>query len=162
LQQKRWLNLHEYQSKELMEKYGVKTQKFKVITTPREAMEAVCLLNVPEYVIKAQIHAGGRGKGTFTSGLQGGVQLARDAQKVKDLASKMLGFRLVTKQTPAEGVEVNKVMVAEALDIKRETYFAILMDRQSGGPVMMGSPKGGVDIESVSETSPELIFKVSY
>jgi succinyl-CoA synthetase beta subunit len=157
---RRWFNLHEYQSKELMTKYGARTQKFKVATRPEEARELAESLAVPELVIKAQIHAGGRGKGTFTSGLKGGVQLTKDLREVEPIVRKMIGFRLMTKQTPPEGVEVKKVMIAEALDIKRETYFAILMDRQTGGPVMVGSPKGGVDIETVAETSPKLIFKV--
>lgn len=159
---RRWLSLHEYQSKELMAKYGARTQKFQVVTRPEKARELAESLAVPEFVIKAQIHAGGRGKGIFTSGLKGGVQLTKDSREIEPIVSKMIGFRLKTKQTPPEGVEVKKVMIAEALDIKRETYFAILMDRQTGGPVMVGSPKGGVDIEAVAETSPELIFKVGY
>lgn len=80
--------------------------------------------------------------------------------EVGDLVKKMIGYSLVTKQTPPDGVLVNKVMVAEALDLARETYFAILMDRDSNGPVMVGSPAGGVDIEEVAESTPELIFKV--
>uniref|UniRef100_A0A672SW62 Succinate-CoA ligase, GDP-forming, beta subunit n=1 Tax=Sinocyclocheilus grahami TaxID=75366 RepID=A0A672SW62_SINGR len=107
-----------------------------------------------EIVLKAQILAGGRGKGVFDSGLKGGVPAV-----VGELAGKMLGFSLTTKQTPKEGVK--QVMVAEALDISRETYFAILMDRSCNGPVMVGSPQGGVDIEEVAATTPELIFKVS-
>ncbi|XP_073688859.1 succinate--CoA ligase [GDP-forming] subunit beta, mitochondrial-like, partial [Garra rufa] len=112
-----------------------------------------------EIVLKAQILAGGRGKGVFDSGLKGGVHLTKDPAVVGDLAGKMLGFNLTTKQTPKEGVKVNTVMVAEALDISRETYFAILMDRSCNGPVMVGSPQGGVDIEEVAATTPELIFK---
>ncbi|KAK3512469.1 hypothetical protein QTP70_014297 [Hemibagrus guttatus] len=112
-----------------------------------------------EIVLKAQILAGGRGKGVFDSGLKGGVHLTKDPVVVQELANKMLGFNLTTKQTPKEGVKVNTVMVAEALDISRETYFAILMDRACNGPVMVGSPQGGVDIEEVAEKTPELIYK---
>ncbi|KAK1799890.1 hypothetical protein P4O66_006407 [Electrophorus voltai] len=112
-----------------------------------------------EIVLKAQILAGGRGKGLFDSGLKGGVHLTKDPAVVGDLASKMLGFHLTTKQTPKEGVKVKTVMVAEALDISRETYFAILMDRSCNGPVMVGSPQGGMDIEEVADRTPELIFK---
>uniref|UniRef100_A0A4W5MMA6 Succinyl-CoA synthetase beta chain n=1 Tax=Hucho hucho TaxID=62062 RepID=A0A4W5MMA6_9TELE len=115
-------------------------------------------------VLKAQILAGGRGKGVFNSGLKGGVQscLFFSPSVVGELANKMLGYSLTTKQTPKEGVKVKTVMVAEALDITRETYFAILMDRACNGPVMVGSPQGGMDIEEVADKSPELIFKVQY
>lgn len=143
-----------------MDKYGVNTQRFKVATTVDQAFQAAQSMQVPELVLKAQIHAGGRGKGVFTgSHLQGGVQVTRDCEQVRVWAEQMLGNRLITKQTPAEGVLVNKVMIAEALDIERETYFAIVMDRASGGPVMVGSPRGGVDIEAVAEQTPELMFR---
>ncbi|KAG7229593.1 hypothetical protein INR49_012608, partial [Caranx melampygus] len=112
-----------------------------------------------EIVLKAQILAGGRGKGVFDSGLKGGVHLTKDPAVVGELANKMLGFNLTTKQTPKDGVKVKTVMVAEALDISRETYFAILMDRSCNGPVMVGSPQGGMDIEEVAASTPELIFK---
>lgn len=112
-----------------------------------------------EIVLKAQILAGGRGKGVFNSGLKGGVHLTKDPKVVGELAQQMIGYNLATKQTPKEGVKVNKVMVAEALDISRETYLAILMDRSHNGPVIVGSPQGGVDIEEVAASSPELIFK---
>jgi len=158
-EQIRHLNLHEYQSKALMEKYGVRTQKFKVASTPEEAEKAARDLKVNEIVFKAQIHAGGRGKGHFTSGLKGGVHLSKDPKVVGEVSKKMLGYNLITKQTPPEGSPVRKVMVAEALDIARETYFAILMDRGFGGPVMVASPEGGVDIEAVAEKTPHLIFK---
>ncbi|NWH63520.1 SUCB2 ligase, partial [Geococcyx californianus] len=112
-----------------------------------------------EIVLKAQILAGGRGKGIFNSGLKGGVHLTKDPKIVEQLAKQMIGYNLSTKQTPKDGVTVKKVMVAEALNISRETYFAILMDRACNGPVMVGSPQGGVDIEEVAVTNPELIFK---
>uniref|UniRef100_A0A3B4A0F6 Succinate--CoA ligase [GDP-forming] subunit beta, mitochondrial n=1 Tax=Periophthalmus magnuspinnatus TaxID=409849 RepID=A0A3B4A0F6_9GOBI len=158
LSPRRWLNLQEYQSKKLMQDSGVTVQRFYVADTASEALEAAKRL-AREIVLKAQILAGGRGKGVFDSGLKGGVHLTKPAV-VGDLAKKMLGFNLTTKQTPKEGVKVKtQVMVAEALDISRETYFAILMDRSCNGPVMVGSPQGGVDIEEVAAKTPELIFK---
>ncbi|TTB85604.1 Succinate--CoA ligase [GDP-forming] subunit beta, mitochondrial [Bagarius yarrelli] len=144
---RRWLNLQEYQSKKLMQDCGVAVQRFFVADNASEAMDAAKRLNAKEIVLKAQILAGGRGKGVFDSGLKGGVHLTKDPAVVQELANKMLGFNLTTKQTPKEGVKVNTVMVAEALDISRETYFAILMDRACNGPVMVGSPQGGMDIE---------------
>ncbi|KAI5607075.1 succinate--CoA ligase [GDP-forming] subunit beta, mitochondrial isoform X1 [Silurus asotus] len=124
-----------------------------------QAKHAAAAVDAKEIVLKAQILAGGRGKGVFDSGLKGGVHLTKDPAVVQELANKMLGFSLTTKQTPKEGVKVNTVMVAEALDISRETYFAILMDRAFNGPVMVGSPQGGVDIEEVAAKTPELIYK---
>uniref|UniRef100_A0A8C0S892 Succinate--CoA ligase [GDP-forming] subunit beta, mitochondrial n=1 Tax=Canis lupus familiaris TaxID=9615 RepID=A0A8C0S892_CANLF len=175
---RRWLNLQEYQSKKLMSDNGVKVQRFFVADTANEALEAAkklttsvggrprqqrsCLLlreDAKEFVLKAQILAGGRGKGVFSSGLKGGVHLTKDPQVVGQLAKQMIGYNLATKQTPKEGVKVNKVMVAEALDISRETYLAILMDQSCNGPVLVGSPQGGVDIEEVAASNPELIFK---
>lgn len=155
----RCLNLHEYQSKQLMANNGVTVQRFKVAGNMLEAQEISKTLNVEEFVIKAQILAGGRGKGTFSSGLRGGVKLTKDPAQVLELVEKMLGYKLVTKQTPKEGVLVNKVMIAEAMDIARETYLAILMDRSFNGPVIVASPAGGVDIEDVAEKTPQLIFK---
>lgn len=159
LTSRRWLNLQEYQSKKLMSDNGVKVQRFFVADTASEALEAAKRLNAKEMVLKAQILAGGRGKGVFSSGLKGGVHLTKDPKVVGQLAKQMIGYNLATKQTPKEGVKVNKVMVAEALNISRETYFAILMDRACNGPVLVGSPQGGVDIEEVAASSPELIFK---
>ncbi|KAM6121162.1 succinate--CoA ligase [GDP-forming] subunit beta, mitochondrial [Pterocles gutturalis] len=156
---RRWLNLQEYQSKKLMADHGVTVQRFFVADSANDALEAAQRLKAKEIVLKAQILAGGRGKGIFNSGLKGGVHLTKDPKTVEQLAKQMIGYNLSTKQTPKNGVTVKKVMVAEALDISRETYFAILMDRACNGPVMVGSPQGGVDIEEVAVTSPELIFK---
>uniref|UniRef100_I3MUN3 Succinate--CoA ligase [GDP-forming] subunit beta, mitochondrial n=1 Tax=Ictidomys tridecemlineatus TaxID=43179 RepID=I3MUN3_ICTTR len=158
---RRWLNLQEYQSKKLMSDNGVRVQRFFVASTAREALEAAKRLNAKEIVLKAQILAGGRGKGVFNSGLKGGVHLTKDPKVVGQLAKQMIGYNLATKQTSKEGVKVNKVMVAEALDISRETYLAILMDRSCNGPVLVGSPQGGVDIEEVAASNPELIFKAA-
>ncbi|KAG0231784.1 Succinate--CoA ligase [GDP-forming] subunit beta, mitochondrial [Actinomortierella wolfii] len=158
--QVRFLNLHEYQSKQLMAQHGINVQRFAIADSVEQAEKAARELNAEEIVIKAQIHAGGRGKGEFSSGLKSGVHLTRDPAKVPGLVKQMLGYKLKTKQTTGDGVVVNKVMVAEALDIAKETYFAILMDRESGGPVMVGSPDGGVDIEQVAETNPDHIFQM--
>uniref|UniRef100_A0A674HDD0 Succinate--CoA ligase [GDP-forming] subunit beta, mitochondrial n=1 Tax=Taeniopygia guttata TaxID=59729 RepID=A0A674HDD0_TAEGU len=158
---RRWLNLQEYQSKKIMADHGVTVQRFFVADSANDALEAAQRLKAKEIVLKAQILAGGRGKGIFNSGLKGGVHLTKDPKTVEQLAKQMIGYNLSTKQTSKDGVTVKKVMVAEALDISRETYFAILMDRACNGPVMVGSPQGGVDIEEVAVTSPELIFKAA-
>ncbi|KYR00414.1 succinate-CoA ligase (GDP-forming) [Tieghemostelium lacteum] len=158
--QVRHLNLHEYQSKGLMDKYGVNTQKWRVISQSQEAIKAVKELNAKELVVKAQVHAGGRGKGTFIeTGFKGGVHLCKTGEEAERLSKEMLNKHLVTKQTTKEGTKVNHVMIAESVDPKRELYFAIVMDRKYGGPVMIASPKGGVDIEQVAEETPDLIFK---
>ncbi|KAL9959399.1 hypothetical protein ACROYT_G032721 [Oculina patagonica] len=157
----RWLNLQEFQSKKLMADNGVHVQRFKVAENAKEAVEIAKELNAKEFVLKAQILAGGRGKGTFTSGLKGGVHLSTDPEKIGQLTEQMVGYNLTTKQTPPEGVLVKKVMVAESYDIARETYLAILMDRDYQGPVIVGSPKGGMDIEEVAESTPEHIHKVA-
>lgn len=156
------ISLQEYQSKRLLEEAGLNIQRFQIATSPEQAHDAgKVLLNTiaSELVIKAQILAGGRGRGTFSSGLKGGVKLTKNLDEVKSLTKQMIHHKLVTKQTKPEGALVEKVMVAEALDISRETYFAILLDRAFDGPVMIGSPIGGVDIEEVAEKQPDKIFK---
>jgi len=155
---KRYLNIHEYQSKDLLNRYGVNTQRWALATDSQQAELAAAKLNAKELVVKAQIHAGGRGKGEFDNGFKGGVHLCKTAKEAAQLTSKMLGHKLITKQTPREGVLVNKVMIAESLDFKNEKYFAILMDRKAQGPVMVASPKGGMDIEQVAHDSPDQIF----
>jgi len=157
--QVRWLNIHEYQSVELMKKFNVAVPAGFVASTPAEAEQAAQKLEGPDYVIKAQILAGGRGKGKFLNGFEGGVHVANSILEARGLAAKMLGQRLVTKQTGPDGKPVNKVLIAERSYLRRETYFAILMDRESGGPVLVASPKGGMDIEAVAASAPELIFK---
>lgn len=157
LQQSRKLNLLEYQSKDLLAKHGVSVQKFKLVSNQSEAEKVSTDLVVDEYVVKAQILAGGRGVGIFSNGFKGGVHLTKNSSEVKNLVTQMLGNRLITKQTPKDGILVNKVMVAESVDIQRETYFSILMDRSHNGPVIVASPEGGVDIENVAEKNPEAI-----
>ncbi|XP_071961723.1 succinate--CoA ligase [GDP-forming] subunit beta, mitochondrial-like [Antedon mediterranea] len=159
--QSRNLNLQEYQSKELMSKYGCTVQRFRVADSHKTIVKLAKELGADEYVLKAQILAGGRGKGHFEpSGFKGGVKLTKNPEELSPWVEQMIGNRLITKQTPEKGVLVSKVMVAEAFDISRETYFAILMDRAHNGPVMVGSPEGGMDIEEVAEKTPELIFKI--
>ncbi|CAF1580148.1 unnamed protein product [Adineta ricciae] len=160
-QSRRWISLHEYQSKKILDENNLNVQRFQVVDNPQDAKRAgeeLMKTIAKELVIKAQVLAGGRGKGTFDSGLKGGVRLTKDPVECGNLVKQMVKHRLVTKQTPPEGVEVQKVMVAEALDIARETYLAILLDRAYGGAVLMGSPMGGVDIEEVAEKHPEQIF----
>lgn len=142
-----------------MEKFGVATPKGAVASTPEEAERVARSLGVNNLVVKSQIHAGGRGKGTFTNGFKGGVHLAKTASQVKDLAAHMLGQTLVTHQTGPAGRVVNKLLVAEALEIKRELYFAILIDRETSGPLIIASTEGGVEIEKTAEESPEKIIR---
>lgn len=157
-QTSRNLNLLEYQSKVLLEKYGVTIQKFKILDSGENAQEATNSLKAAEYVVKAQILAGGRGKGHFDNGFKGGVHLTKDPSAVGGLVSEMVGHNLITKQTPPEGIPVKKVMVAESVDILRETYVCILMDREHNGPVLLASPDGGMDIEEVAEKTPERLL----
>jgi len=152
------LNLLEYQSKHLLQRNGVAVQKFCMIDQSSD--KELDNFFVKEYVIKAQILAGGRGKGHFSNGYKGGVKITQNRDEIKDIVSNMLGHRLITKQTPKEGIEVKHVMVAESVNILRETYVCILMDRQNNGPVMIASPAGGVDIEAVAEKTPDLIKNV--
>lgn len=154
----RHLNLLEYQSKVLLDNHGVTVQRFRILDSSKGAVEASKELNAAEYVVKAQILAGGRGKGHFDNGFKGGVHLTKECDEVESLVEKMVGHRLVTKQTPKDGILVNKVMVAESVDILRETYFCILMDREHNGPVLIASPDGGMDIEEVAEKTPERLL----
>ncbi|MEM6822033.1 MAG: ADP-forming succinate--CoA ligase subunit beta [Verrucomicrobiota bacterium] len=152
------MNIHEYQAKELMDQFGVPTTPGKVAFSATEAEEVAKGLG-DNLVIKAQIHAGGRGKGTFKGGLKGGVHLCKSSDEVKDYAEKMIGDVLVTHQTGEEGKEVRRVLVTESVDIEKEFYFAILMERSISAPCIVASSQGGVDIEQVAETNPEAIFR---
>ena len=153
------MNIHEYQGRELLESFGVATSQGRVATTPEEAFAAARALATSKIVVKAQIHAGGRGKGTFTNGLKGGVHLCSTPDEARDRAAHMLGQTLVTHQTGPGGKVVHKVLVAEAVDIARELYFAILLDRSSSAPVVIASTEGGMDIEAVAAKTPERIFR---
>ena len=147
------MNIHEYQAKEFLRRYGVATPKGRVATDPDEAAR-ICEEFGGRCVVKAQIHAGGRGKG-------GGVKLAKSPEEAREHASKILGMQLVTHQTGPEGQLVRKVLVEEAADIAQELYVSITLDRAQGKPVIMASTEGGMDIEEVAEHSPEKIFRVA-
>jgi succinyl-CoA synthetase beta subunit len=150
------MNIHEYQAKELMLKFGVATPPGAVASTPEEAEAVARSLKTSDLVIKAQIHAGGRGKGTFKNGFKGGVKLVKSPEEIKDLASKMLGQTLVTAQTGEAGKLVSKVMVAVSKDPVRELYFAIVLDREAQAPVVIASTKGGMNIEDVAHETRKL------
>src|ERR1700719_991657 len=184
------MNIHEYQAKELLQKFGVATPRGKVASTPEEA-EAIARelaqgghdvggpriwsgdaappkdvtssygsgAEQVDLVIKAQVHAGGRGKGTFKNGFKGGVQVVKSPKEAREVAEKMLGQTLVTHQTGSAGRVVNKVLVAESADIAREIYFAILLDRATAAPLVVASTEGGVKIETVAAKSPEKIIR---
>lgn len=147
------MNIHEYQAKQVLGKFGVATLKGQIANSPEEAVAAAKSIGGSLWVVKAQIHAGGRGKG-------GGVKLAKTLDEVKDITSKMIGMTLVTHQTGPEGKVVQKVYIESGCNIAKEYYVACLIDRETGRVAMMASAEGGVDIEEVAEHRPEAIFKV--
>jgi succinyl-CoA synthetase beta subunit len=153
------MNIHEYQARELLQKFGVATTRGKVASTPEQAERVARELGNVRVVVKAQIHAGGRGKGTFANGFKGGVHVVKSPAEAHEIASKMLGQVLVTHQTGPAGRAVNKVLVAEAAEIAREIYLAILRDRAMAAPLIVASVEGGVEIESVAAKSPEKIIR---
>ena len=148
------MNIHEYQAKSLLAKFGVAVPKGGVAYTPKEAERIAKDLGGAVWVVKAQIHAGGRGKG-------GGVKVVKSLKDVRDSAKKMLGMNLVTHQTGPEGKEVKRVYIEEGCDIARELYLGILVDRAAGRVTMMASTEGGVEIETVAAKTPEKILKVA-
>jgi succinyl-CoA synthetase beta subunit len=148
------MKIHEYQAKELLAKYGVPIQAGKVAFNIDEAVDIARDLSTSELVLKAQIHAGGRGKG-------GGIKLVNSLEQVKNAAKDMFGMRLVTPQTGAEGRIVKRVLVTKAADIENEFYAGIVLDRSSNQLVFMVSTEGGVDIETVASRTPEKIVRVS-
>ena len=145
------MKIHEYQAKQILSEFGVQTPKGEVAFTPAEAKEIADKIG-PRVVVKAQIHAGGRGKG-------GGVKIANTPQEAETIAQDMIGMNLVTHQTGPEGKTVKRILVEEALDIDRELYIGIVIDRAQEAPVVMASSEGGVEIEKVAAETPELIFK---
>ena len=155
------MNIHEYQAKQLFADAGVAVPNGTVAQSEQEFDQAISALPAGKpIVVKAQIHAGGRGKGTFKDGFQGGVHVVSDSAVAKEKAQAMLNNVLVTKQTGEEGKEVGTVYFTEASDIEKEYYLAVLMDRATSKPVIIASTEGGVDIEEVAESSPEKILKV--
>ncbi|NPA59507.1 MAG: ADP-forming succinate--CoA ligase subunit beta [Epsilonproteobacteria bacterium] len=148
------MNIHEYQAKQIFAKYGVPTPKGKIAHSVDEAVENAKELGGPIWVVKAQIHAGGRGLG-------GGVKLAKSLDEVKELADEILGMTLVTHQTGPEGKLVQKVYIEDGADIKDELYLSVVLDRAAEMPIIMASTEGGMDIETVAEKTPEKIIKVA-
>src|SRR5258707_11506705 len=146
------MKIHEYQAKELLKKFGVPVPRGIVAHSPDEAYQAARELACSPVVVKAQIHAGGRGKG-------GGVKLAKSPDEAREIARAMLGMKLVTHQTGPEGREVRVLLVEEGLPIDKEFYLGIVLDRASGRPVFMASAAGGMDIEEVASNTPEKILK---
>lgn len=153
------MNIHEYQAKELFDQFGVATPPGKVAHTPEEARQAAEAIGDAGLVVKAQIHAGGRGKGTFNNGFKGGVHLVATADEAADIAGKMLGQVLVTHQTGEEGKLVSKVLIASSVDIAKEYYFAVLFDRATSRHAIIASTEGGMNIEEVAEKTPEKIIR---
>jgi len=153
------MNVHEYQAKELLQKFGAATPRGRMAETAAEAEQIARELGTDNLVVKAQVHAGGRGKGTFANGFKGGVHLVKSPAEARDVAGKMLGQTLVTHQTGPAGRLVSKVLVAESVDIEREIYFAVLLDRATAAPLIVASTEGGVEIETVAEKSPEKIMR---
>jgi len=154
------MNIHEYQAKALFEKFGVPVPKGAPARTPEDFITALTQLPEGPTMVKSQIHAGGRGKGTFTDGFKGGVKFCQTKAEARDIATKMLGNTLVTVQTGPAGRKVQTVYFTVASDIKKEYYLAILLDRASSRPVIIASTEGGVEIEKVAHDTPEKIFKV--
>ncbi|XP_050665395.1 succinate--CoA ligase [GDP-forming] subunit beta, mitochondrial isoform X2 [Leptidea sinapis] len=155
----RKLNLQEYHSKDLLRKHHVSIQNFRLIDSKLDS-NSLSGFRADEYVVKAQILAGGRGKGHFDNGFKGGVHLTKNPNEILDLAKHMIGHKLITKQTPQDGILVDKVMVAESVNIKRETYLSIVMERSYNGAALVASPAGGMDIEAVAEKTPHLLKTV--
>ncbi|OQP07969.1 succinate--CoA ligase subunit beta [Geobacillus sp. 46C-IIa] len=146
------MNIHEYQAKEILRSYGVSVPNGRVAFTVDEAVEAAKALGTPVCVVKAQIHAGGRGKA-------GGVKVAKSLEEVRTYASELLGKVLVTHQTGPEGKEVKRLLIEEGCDIQKEYYIGLVVDRATSRVVLMGSEEGGTEIEEVAAKTPEKIFK---
>ena len=146
------MNIHEYQGKEILRKYGVAVPKGSVAFSPDEAVKVAKELGANVTVVKAQIHAGGRGKA-------GGVKIAKNLEEVRSYAKELLGKIFVTHQTGPEGKEIKRLYIEQGSDIKKEYYLSLVLDRATSRVVMMGSEEGGMDIEEVAESNPEKIFK---
>lgn len=147
------MDIHEYQAKQLISKFGVNIPAGEVIFQPHEAITVISWLNEDQVVVKAQVHAGGRGKG-------GGIKVCKGHDEIIENVEKILGMKLVTSQTGPEGKVVRRVYLEKAFDIKKEFYFCVTVDRETGGNTIITSKKGGVNIEDVAEKNPEEIFKV--
>ncbi len=146
------MKIHEYQAKGILAKFGVPIPRGEVVFKKEDARASAEKIGTPVVVVKAQIHAGGRGKG-------GGVKLARSAEQASELAGQILGMKLVTPQTGAEGRIVRRLLIEQGLDIKRELYLSILVDRAAEAPVILASASGGMEIEEVAKDHPEAILR---
>ena len=146
------MKIHEYQAKNIFREYGINVLDGVLVLTPEEAQKKAQLLNCEKWVVKAQVHAGGRGKG-------GGIKLAKSLQEVKNITYEMIGMKLITPQTGKDGTEVKKVYIEQACDIRKEYYLGIVLDRAKGKFTMMASSEGGIDIEKVAAEYPEKIYK---
>ena len=154
------MNIHEYQAKAIFEKFGVPVPQGAVATTPAGFITALAQLPEGPTMVKSQIHAGGRGKGTFTNGFKGGVKFCKTKADAQAMAANMLGNTLVTIQTGPAGRKVQTIYFTVASEIKKEYYLAILLDRNSSRPVIVASTEGGVEIEKVAHETPEKLFKI--
>jgi succinyl-CoA synthetase beta subunit len=153
------MKIHEYQAKQLFREAGVAVPRGFVADSPQAAVDAFCKLAAPLAVVKAQIHAGGRGKGTVADiPAQRGVQVVRSREEAEQAAGNLLGHRLVTAQTPPQGKTVHRVLVEEGCAIAREFYLGVLVDRAAAAPALIASAAGGMEIEHVAATMPERIF----
>ncbi len=154
------MNIHEYQAKAIFEKFGVPVPKGAVATTPAGFITALDQLPEGPTMVKSQIHAGGRGKGTFTNGFKGGVKFCKTKAEAQAMAANMLGNTLVTIQTGPAGRKVQTIYFTVASEIKKEYYLAILLDRNSSRPVIVASTEGGVEIEKVAHETPEKLYNI--
>jgi len=157
------MNIHEYQGKQLLSKYGVPVPRGHVAFTVEEAVKAAEELGGSVFVVKSQIHAGGRGAGRFEDDPdgKGGVRVVKSIEEVRENAEQMLNHLLITKQTGAAGKKVNRLYIEEGCDIARELYVGMLLDRETSRLTMMASTEGGMEIEEVAEATPEKILKVA-
>ncbi|WP_405405119.1 ADP-forming succinate--CoA ligase subunit beta [Paracoccus sp. Ld10] len=158
------MNIHEYQAKALLRQYGAPVSEGRIVMKADEAKTCASEMDGPLWVVKAQIHAGGRGKGHFTeaaAGEKGGVRLAKSVEEAEELTRQMLGRTLVTHQTGPAGKQVNRIYIEDGSDIARELYLALLVDRQTSRVSFVASTEGGMDIEEVAEHTPEKIVSFS-
>ena len=160
---RRFIDLHEFQSKYIMGKFGINVQRGQLAKTPEEAAQvASTLSNKGGLILKAQVKAGGRGKGKLTSGLQGGVKICKTPEEIAGFTKQMIGYNLITHQTPPEGLLVKTVLVHEGVDIDHQLYLALLHDRKNQALCVVSSTKGGMDIEEVAEKDPAAIKVASF
>ncbi len=152
----KFFDLHEYQSKIILRKYGLRVQNGDLAINSQEALQIANKLK-GELILKAQVQAGGRGKGYLTSGLKGGVKICNNPQQLYEYTKQMIGYNLITHQTPKEGLPVNSVLVLESVDIKKQIYVAFVLDRTLQKPVLIVSNEGGMDIEEIAKSKPEAI-----